>query len=63
MNKNILLGAGLLVLGVVLAKRAKDKGKDVPFIGRFIPSASYDAANTPATPASFSGADSGDWNY
>lgn len=63
MNKNILVGVGLVGLGLFLAKRAKDKGKDVPFIGRFIPSASYDAANTPAPPASFSGANAGSWNY
>tara|TARA_R110000803_G_scaffold136813_1_gene203744 strand:- start:7752 stop:7877 length:126 start_codon:yes stop_codon:yes gene_type:complete len=37
MNKNIIVGGGLIVAGIFLAYRAKKKGKVVPFIGRFIP--------------------------
>jgi hypothetical protein len=37
MNKNILVGGGVIAVGLFLAYRAKKKGKVVPFIGRFIP--------------------------
>jgi hypothetical protein len=37
MNKNVMIGGGVIALGVFLAFRAKKKGKEVPFIGRFIP--------------------------
>jgi len=36
MNKNILIGVGLIGLGIYLASRAKKQGKVVPFIGRFV---------------------------
>lgn len=38
MNKNIMIGGGIIALGGFLAYRAKQKGKHVPFIGKFIPS-------------------------
>ena len=37
MNKNVMIGGGVIALGLFLAFRAKKKGKEVPFIGRFIP--------------------------
>ena len=38
LNSNIILGAGLILGGLALAKSAKNKGKLVPIIGGFIPS-------------------------
>ncbi len=37
MNKSIMIGGGIIALGLFLAVKAKKKGKEVPFIGRFIP--------------------------
>ena len=37
MNKNIMIGGGVIALGIFLTFRAKKQGKEVPFIGRFIP--------------------------
>lgn len=37
MNKNTLIGVGVIGLGIFLAFRAKKQGKVVPIIGRFIP--------------------------
>lgn len=36
MNKNIIIGVGLVGLGLYLASKAKKQGKVVPFIGRFV---------------------------
>lgn len=38
MNKNLVIGGGAIALGLFLAYRAKQKGKQVPLIGKFIPS-------------------------
>ena len=38
MNKNIMIGGGVIALGIFLAYRAKKNGKTVPFIGKFLPS-------------------------
>ena len=38
MNKNLLIGIGVIGVGLFLSYRAKQKGQDVPFIGKFIPS-------------------------
>lgn len=37
MNKNTLIGVGVIGLGVFLAVRAKRQGKIVPVIGKIIP--------------------------
>jgi hypothetical protein len=37
-NKNLLIGIGVIGVGLFLSYRAKQKGQDVPFIGRLIPS-------------------------
>lgn len=37
MNKNVMIGGGVVALGLFLAIRAKKKGKTVPFIGKFLP--------------------------
>lgn len=50
MNKNIIVGGGIIALGLLLAVRAKRKGKVVPFIGRFLPSRKA-APAPPAAPA------------
>lgn len=65
LNKNILIGAGAIVAGLYLAKRAKDNGKIVPLIGRFIPSK---PAPKPVTESNFSNANyrqsiSDTWEY
>jgi hypothetical protein len=36
MNKNIIIGIGLVGAALFLANRAKKQGKIVPFIGRFV---------------------------
>jgi hypothetical protein len=38
MNKNLLIGIGVIGVGLFLSYRAKQKGQDVPFIGKLIPS-------------------------
>jgi hypothetical protein len=38
MNKNLMIGGGVIALGLFLAFRAKKQGKTVPFIGKLIPS-------------------------
>tara|TARA_R110000787_G_scaffold11722_12_gene38510 strand:+ start:742 stop:873 length:132 start_codon:yes stop_codon:yes gene_type:complete len=38
MNKNLMIGGGIAALGLYLAYKAKQQGKIVPFIGKFIPS-------------------------
>ena len=37
MDKNVILGVGLVGVGLFLAKRAADKGKIVPFISKVFP--------------------------
>jgi hypothetical protein len=37
MNKNILIGVGLIGVGLFLAKRAADKGKEVPVLSMLFP--------------------------
>lgn len=37
MNKNVMIGGGVIALGLFLAYRAKKQGKVVPFIGKVIP--------------------------
>lgn len=37
MNKNTLIGVGVIGLGVLLAVRAKRQGKVVPIIGKYVP--------------------------
>ena len=38
MNKNVMIGGGVVALGLFLAYRAKKNGKVVPFIGKFLQS-------------------------
>ena len=38
MNKNLLIGIGVIGVGLFLSYRAKQKGQDVPFIGKLFPS-------------------------
>ena len=38
MNKNLLIGIGVIGVGLFLSYRAKQKGQDVPIIGKLIPS-------------------------
>jgi hypothetical protein len=54
MNKNVMLGAGLVLGGIILAMRAKKQGKVVPFIGGMIPSKPVPVP--PAPKSDFSGA-------
>jgi hypothetical protein len=37
MNKNVLIGVGLIGAGLFLAKRAADKGKVVPILSKVFP--------------------------
>ena len=44
MNRNVLIGLGLVAAGIYLTQRAKSQGKIVPVIGKFIPSKAPKAA-------------------
>ena len=46
MNKNIIVGVGLIAAGLFLAKRAADKGKIVPFLGKIFPPKNKAVAST-----------------
>lgn len=53
-DKNIMVGAAVIGLGLFLAYRAKKQGKTTPIIGKLIPVAA------PAPTSKFSGADGWD---
>ena len=46
-NKNLLIGIGVIGVGLFLSYRAKQKGQDVPFIGKFLPSSKSTAQKQP----------------
>ncbi len=46
-NKNLLIGVGVIGVGLFLSYQAKQKGQDVPFIGRLIPSPKPNMEATP----------------
>lgn len=47
MNKNLLIGIGVIGVGLFLSYRAKQKGQDVPIIGKLIPSPKPTAPTAP----------------
>jgi hypothetical protein len=59
MNKNVLIGVGLIGAGLFLAKRAADNGKIVPVLSKVFPPKPQSAPST----ASFSGMSAAEsWN-
>ena len=52
MNKNLMIGGGVIAVGLFLAYRAKQKGNKVPFIGGFLPSKKVVASAPAPMPAS-----------
>jgi hypothetical protein len=58
MNKNVLIGVGLIGAGLFLAKRAADKGKVVPILSKVFPPKPQLAPPT----SSFSGMSAKTWD-
>ena len=67
MNRNIIIGIGLVGAGFFLAQRAKSQGKIVPIIGGIVSSGAKRpvVAPTHGSPSNFSGYDriSREWDY
>jgi hypothetical protein len=46
-NKNLIIGGGVVLVGLFLAYRAKQNGKSVPIIGNLIPTKAPSEAPAP----------------